>query len=126
MFYQVVDTQGKVYAETFTRENAFTEATKLAEKKIYVKIQAINGQSSAIEKASHQCLTGTAFDSFKVTMRKAQQKKNMRPVTIQRGDHKYVVPVAMLNRDGSLKASVTKLVNAYFEAISKKEVVTSC
>lgn len=124
MFYQVVDVEGKVYVETFTREGAFAEATKLAAQKIYVKIQAINGQSAAIEKACHQVHTGMAFDSFKITMKEAQRKKSMRPVTIQRGDHKYVVPVAMLNKDGSLKASVKKLVNAYFETVSKKEAVT--
>lgn len=124
MFYQVIDNRGKIYAETFTREEALGVAKELAAKKIYPRIQRTNGQTAAIEQASHQCLTGMAFDSFKTTMREAQQKKNMRPVVIQRGEHKYTVPVAMLNKDGSLKASVTKLVNAYFDAVSKKEAVT--
>lgn len=124
MFYQVTDIDGKVYAETFRREDAYKKAVELAEQKIYCKIQNINGQSAALEKACHQAHAGTAFDSFKTTMREAQRKKSMRPVVIQRGEHKYTVPVAMLNKDGSLKASVKKLVNAYFEAVSKKEAMT--
>lgn len=120
MFYQVVDTQGKVYAETFRREEAYKKATELASQKVYTKIQSINGQSAALEKACHQAhATTTAFDSFSDMIHRARTKKEMRPLVIEKLGHKYVVPVQMLTSKGELKKGVKRIVDEYFASVAK-------
>lgn len=121
MFYQVVDTKGKVYAETFRREEAYKKAVELADQKVYTKIQSINGQTAELEKACHQAhATTTAFDSFSDMIHRARTKKEMRPLVIEKFGHKYTVPVTMLTSKGELKKGVKRIVDAYFEAVTAK------
>lgn len=123
MFYQVTDTEGKVYAETFRREDAYKKAIELAEKKIYCKIQNINGQTAELEKACHQAhATTTAFDSFGDMIHRAHTKKEMRPLIIEKLGHKYIVPVQMLTNKGELKKGVKKIVDAYFAKVTAVSV----
>lgn len=115
--YQVTDINGRSYGFFFNREAALQEANRLImDKHVYVKVEFNGGQDVELIKASVQKNVTTAFDSLR-TMQRAKSKKMMSPVKVIRGEKEYTIPVAMLDRDGKLKASVPAVVDAYFAAI---------
>jgi hypothetical protein len=119
--YEVQDDKGRSYGFFFNRDTAMLEANRLImNEHVYAKVMFNGGQDVALIKACTQKNVTTAFDSLK-TMQRAKSKKMMSPVKVIRGEKEYTIPVAMLDKDGKLKASVPDLVNAYFKAAAKAQ-----
>ena len=118
--YEVQDINGKSYGFFFNRETALQEVNRLImDKHVYAKVMFNGGQDVELIKASVQKNVTTAFDSLR-TMQRAKSKKMMSPVKVIRNGKQYTVPVTMLDKEGTFKASVPELVNAYFEAVAAK------
>lgn len=121
MFYSVIDINGKVLAECFTREaayNAYRDALKNGVH--FCKIEATNGQPVELVRACRQKMAATAYVKSAV---QDYSKRRPEPMTIVRGDYKYVVPPEMMERGGALKKNALDAINRYFAALAKKEAI---
>jgi hypothetical protein len=120
MFYSVIDLEGKVIAECFTREaayNAYRDALKNGVH--FCKIEATGGQPVELVRACRQKRAATAY--VKSTI--GDYRRKPEPMTIVRGDYKYVVPKEMIKQSGELKKNALDAINRYFASLSKKGAI---
>ena len=121
MFYSVIDINGKVLAETFTRDAAYLAyKDAMMNGARYCKIEATDGQPVELVRACKQKRAATAYVKSTVT---DYSKKQPEPMTIVRGTHKFVVPPEMMKKGGELKANAIDAINRYFAALAKKEAI---
>lgn len=120
MFYSVIDLEGKVIAECFTREAAYNAYRDALQNGIhFCKIEATGGQPVELVRACRQKRAAAAYVKNTVT----DYSKKPEPMTIVRGDHRYVVPKEMIKKSGKLKKSAIDAINRYFSALAKREAI---
>lgn len=121
MFYSVIDINGKVLAETFTRDAAYLAYRDAMSNGAHCcRIEATGGQPIELVRACRQKKAATAYVKSTVSDYSKNPPKSM---VITRGAHKYVVPSEMMKKGGELKKSAIDAINRYFAALAKKEVI---
>lgn len=123
MFYSVIDLEGKVIAECFTRDAAYLAYRDAMSKGARCcRIEATGGQPVELVRACRQRAAATAYVKSTVSDYSKNPPKSM---VITRGTHKYVVPSEMMKKGGELKKSAIDAINRYFASLAKKEVATT-
>lgn len=120
MFYSVIDINGKVLAECFTREAAYNAYRDALQNGVhFCKIEATGGQPVELIRACRQKRAATAYVKSTIS----DYRRKPEPMIITRGVHSFTVPPEMMKKGGQLKDSAIDAINRYFAALAKKEAI---